>query len=143
MCVYSNGLPEVILGKTIKQHNFNRDEIVVMTKRAIFTVGHTNDTKHKPESGCYINRPADCAISNGLTPFISIQNHYCMLYREEEREMMPTLKANYFDPGHKRNANVAVAALWSRLNPVVASRAGSTHPPSLQQEATVGAPEKG
>lgn len=29
---YSNGASEVILGKAIKQHNINRDEIVVMTK---------------------------------------------------------------------------------------------------------------
>ena len=32
------------------------------------------------------------AINNKLTPFISMQNHYNMMYREEEREMMPTLK---------------------------------------------------
>lgn len=32
------------------------------------------------------------AIANKLTPFISMQNHYSLLYREEEREMMPTLK---------------------------------------------------
>lgn len=32
------------------------------------------------------------AIANNLTPFISMQNHYSVLYREEEREMMPTLK---------------------------------------------------
>ncbi|CAK5271898.1 unnamed protein product [Mycena citricolor] len=32
------------------------------------------------------------AINNNLTPFISMQNHYSLLYREEEREMMPTLK---------------------------------------------------
>jgi aryl-alcohol dehydrogenase-like predicted oxidoreductase len=37
---------------------------------------------------------ADYAIANKLTPFISMQNHYNMLYREEEREMMPTLKVN-------------------------------------------------
>ncbi|KAG8999725.1 hypothetical protein FRB93_013097 [Tulasnella sp. JGI-2019a] len=29
---YSNGLPEIVLGKAIKQHNLPRDEIVVMTK---------------------------------------------------------------------------------------------------------------
>ncbi|KAI5986758.1 aryl-alcohol dehydrogenase [Pisolithus orientalis] len=34
----------------------------------------------------------DYAITNRLTPFISMQNHYNMLYREEEREMFPTLK---------------------------------------------------
>ncbi|KLO06996.1 oxidoreductase [Schizopora paradoxa] len=32
------------------------------------------------------------AINNHLTPFISMQNHYCLAYREEEREMFPTLK---------------------------------------------------
>ena len=32
------------------------------------------------------------AIQNKLTPFISMQNHYSLAYREEEREMFPTLK---------------------------------------------------
>ncbi|EIW80654.1 Aldo keto reductase [Coniophora puteana RWD-64-598 SS2] len=32
------------------------------------------------------------AITNKLTPFISLQNHYSLLFREDEREMMPTLK---------------------------------------------------
>ncbi|KAF7965585.1 hypothetical protein HWV62_42695 [Athelia sp. TMB] len=158
--VYSNGLSEVILGKAIKKHNLNRDEIVVMTK-VFFTVGHTPEAKDTPESGGYVNQRglsrkhifesvahslrrlqldyvdvlqchwfddntpieetmralhdvvqagharyigmSSCyawqfhmmqnyAITNRLTPFISMQNHYCMLYREEEREMMPTLK---------------------------------------------------
>ena len=34
----------------------------------------------------------DYAISHNLTPFVSMQNHYNLIYREEEREMMPTLK---------------------------------------------------
>ena len=34
----------------------------------------------------------DYAITHNLTPFISMQNHYNLMYREEEREMMPTLK---------------------------------------------------
>lgn len=34
----------------------------------------------------------DYAITNNLTPFISMQNHYNVVYREEEREMFPTLK---------------------------------------------------
>ena len=37
----------------------------------------------------------DYAINNKLTPFISMQNHYNLLYREEEREMLPTLKVIY------------------------------------------------
>jgi aryl-alcohol dehydrogenase-like predicted oxidoreductase len=32
------------------------------------------------------------AIQNNLTPFISMQNLYNLIYREEEREMMPLLK---------------------------------------------------
>lgn len=32
------------------------------------------------------------AINNKLTPFISMQNHYNLVYREEEREMLPMLK---------------------------------------------------
>ena len=35
---------------------------------------------------------ADYAITHNLTPFISMQNQYSLLYREEEREMFPTLK---------------------------------------------------
>ena len=34
----------------------------------------------------------DYAIANRLTPFISMQNHHSLIYREEEREMFPTLK---------------------------------------------------
>jgi aryl-alcohol dehydrogenase-like predicted oxidoreductase len=39
----------------------------------------------------------DYAITNNLTPFISMQNHHSLLYREEEREMFPTL--NHFGVG--------------------------------------------
>jgi hypothetical protein len=34
----------------------------------------------------------DYAITHNLTPFISMQNHYNLIHREEEREMMPSLK---------------------------------------------------
>ncbi len=36
----------------------------------------------------------DYAITHKLTPFISMQNHYSLIYREEEREMFPTLKVS-------------------------------------------------
>ncbi|KAF8485262.1 hypothetical protein DFH94DRAFT_815555 [Russula ochroleuca] len=35
---------------------------------------------------------SDYAINNRLTPFISMQNHYNLIYREEEHKMMPMLK---------------------------------------------------
>ena len=41
--------------------------------------------------------PVDYAINNKLTPFISMQNHYNLIYREEEREMFPTLKVWLID----------------------------------------------
>jgi aryl-alcohol dehydrogenase-like predicted oxidoreductase len=34
----------------------------------------------------------DYAITHNLTPFISMQNHHSLVYREEEREMFPLLK---------------------------------------------------
>ena len=39
-----------------------------------------------------LTKASDYAINNKLTPFISMQNHHNLLYREEEREMFPTLK---------------------------------------------------
>jgi len=41
---------------------------------------------------------SDYAITNRLTPFISMQNFHNAAYREEEREMMPTLKVRFHDP---------------------------------------------
>ena len=39
---------------------------------------------------------ADYAITHNLTPVISMKNHYSMIYREEEREIFPTLKVRSF-----------------------------------------------
>lgn len=33
-----------------------------------------------------------CARDNGFTPFVSMQNHYNLLYREDERELIPVCK---------------------------------------------------
>ncbi len=50
----------------------------------------------RPNSCCLAEycSPAlpDYAINDNLTPFIVMQNHYSLIYREEEREMFPTLK---------------------------------------------------
>ncbi|KAF5356389.1 hypothetical protein D9758_009545 [Tetrapyrgos nigripes] len=161
--VYSNGQSEVILGKAIKQHNLDRDKIVVMTKLFfavkkgkrippgtidVDSIGYVNQhglsrkhifdsVKHSLErlqldyidllqchrfdndtpieetmqalhdvvkagyvryigmSSCYawqFHVMQNYAITNHLTPFVSMQNHYSLVYREEEREMFPTLK---------------------------------------------------
>jgi hypothetical protein len=59
------------------------------------------------------------AIHNHLTPFISMQNHYNAIYREEEREMNPTLKVHCgIKVDHGANFNVA---LWCGFYPLVGS----------------------
>ncbi|KAK2467732.1 hypothetical protein APHAL10511_000027 [Amanita phalloides] len=162
--VYSFGQSEVILGKAIKEFNFPREEIVIMTKvyfpasrPAVFAllngenpdkIGYANQyglsrkhifdsvkaslkrlqldyvdvlqchrfDKNTPieetmqalhdvvkagyvryigMSSCWawqFHAMQNYAIANKLTPFISMQNYYNLLYREEEREMFPTLK---------------------------------------------------
>ena len=42
---------------------------------------------------------SDYAITNRLTPFISMQNFHNAAYREEEREMIPTLKVSWSHHG--------------------------------------------
>ncbi|EPQ50862.1 Aldo/keto reductase [Gloeophyllum trabeum ATCC 11539] len=123
---YSNGLSEILLGKTIKRLGLPRDEIVVMTKHIFDSVKHslerlqldyidvlqchrfdyetpieeTMQALHDVVKAGYVRYIgiSSCwayqyyAMANKLTPFISVQNHYTLLYREEEREMYPTLK---------------------------------------------------
>ncbi|VDC05740.1 unnamed protein product [Peniophora sp. CBMAI 1063] len=162
--VYSDGRSEEILGKAIKQFNFNRDAIVVMTKlfgevrrnggllkrrtteevdqegyvnqhglsrkhifeavehslrrlqldyidvlqchrfdpdtpieetmQALHDVVKSGKVRYLGMSSCHawqFHVMQNYAIANKLTPFISMQNHYNLVYREEEREMIPTL----------------------------------------------------
>lgn len=51
--------------------------------------------KFRASQSISLIRLIDYAISHNLTPFISMQNHYNLIYREEEREMFPTLKVHY------------------------------------------------
>ncbi len=57
----------------------------------------------------------DYATQHNLTPFISMQNHYSLLYREEEREMFPTLKvASFTSCLHGALAHLFKSTLASR-----------------------------
>ncbi|KAK0194952.1 aryl-alcohol dehydrogenase [Armillaria mellea] len=163
---YSNGQSEVVLGKAIKQENFPRDRIVIMTK-VFHPVSHNMHERidgkgtEYADAHRYVNQyglsrkhifdsvkkslerlqldyidvlhcqeydantpihetmkalhdvvqlgwvryvgMSNCrawqfhvmqsyAVVNHLTPFISMQNDYNLLYREDEHEMLPTLK---------------------------------------------------
>ena len=68
---------------------------------------------------------AEYAINNHLTPFISMQNQHSATYREEEREMMPTLR--YFGVG---------CIPWSPLAGGRESR-GAKHPRADRQSSRV------
>ncbi|KAJ8468558.1 hypothetical protein ONZ51_g9567 [Trametes cubensis] len=64
------------------------------------------------------------AITHNLTPFISMQNHHSLIYREEEREMFPTLK------------HFGVAAIpWSSLGRGLLCRPYSKHNSTKRSES--------
>jgi aryl-alcohol dehydrogenase-like predicted oxidoreductase len=55
---------------------------------------NTTMERHHADTHPPVHQMQNYAITNRLTPFISMQNHYNVLYREEEREMFPTLKVS-------------------------------------------------
>jgi len=63
------------------------------------------------------------AVANKLTPFICMQNHYSLAYREEEREMMPTLK--YFGVGSIPWSPLARGFLCRPIGEQQTTRSGS------------------
>ncbi|KAH9166086.1 Aldo/keto reductase [Lactarius sanguifluus] len=60
--------------------------------QCMYTVPTSSPCTLSDQSLRSVHQMQNYAINNHLTPFISMQNHYNLIYREEEREMMPTLK---------------------------------------------------
>ncbi|KAJ7170885.1 aryl-alcohol dehydrogenase [Mycena crocata] len=76
-------------------HRFDPNTSIEETMQALHDIVKAGYVRYIGMSSCYawqFNVMQNYAINNGLTPFISMQNHYNMLYREDEREMLPTLK---------------------------------------------------
>ncbi|TFK54299.1 Aldo/keto reductase [Heliocybe sulcata] len=76
-------------------HRFDEQTPIEETMQALHDVVKAGYVRYIGMSSCYawqFHVMQNYAIKNNLTPFISMQNHYNLLYREEEREMMPTLK---------------------------------------------------
>ncbi|KAK0505243.1 aryl-alcohol dehydrogenase [Armillaria luteobubalina] len=185
---YSNGQSEVVLGKAIKQENFPRDRIVVMTKvfhpvsrnmheridgketeyadahryvnqyglsrkhifdsikkslerlqldyidvlhcqgydentpihetmKALHDVVQLDWVRYVGMSNCrawQFHAMQNYAVANHLTPFISMQSDYNLLYREDEHEMVPTLK--YFGVGSIPWTSLARGAMVMALD---------------------------
>ncbi|KAH9857414.1 Aldo/keto reductase [Lenzites betulinus] len=77
-------------------HRFDYNTPIQETMQALHDVVRAGYVRYIGMSSCYayqFHQMQNYAIQNNLTPFISMQNHYSLLYREEEREMFPTLKA--------------------------------------------------
>ncbi|KAI0078628.1 Aldo keto reductase [Panus rudis PR-1116 ss-1] len=76
-------------------HRFDPTTPIEETMHALHDVVKAGYVRYIGMSSCYayqFHQMQNYAIQNNLTPFISMQNHYSLLYREEEREMFPTLK---------------------------------------------------
>ncbi|PIL26166.1 transporter [Ganoderma sinense ZZ0214-1] len=76
-------------------HRFDYDTPIEETMQALHDVVKAGYVRYIGMSSCWAYQFAamqNYAITHNLTPFISMQNHYSLLYREEEREMFPTLK---------------------------------------------------
>ncbi|EIW54218.1 uncharacterized protein TRAVEDRAFT_131878 [Trametes versicolor FP-101664 SS1] len=52
-------------------------------------VRRLNSTCYRKQ-GCKEDTPADYAIAHNLTPFMSMQNHYSLMYRKDARELFLT-----------------------------------------------------
>ncbi|KAI0789324.1 Aldo/keto reductase [Abortiporus biennis] len=76
-------------------HRFDPNTPIEETMQALHDVVQAGYVRYIGMSSCYayqFHAMQNYAIQNKLTPFISMQNHHSLLYREEEREMLPTLK---------------------------------------------------
>jgi len=81
-------------------HRFDKDTPIAETMQALHDVVQLGYVRYIGMSSCWawqFHAMQNYAINNKLTPFISMQNHHSLIYREEEREMFPTLK--YFGVG--------------------------------------------
>ncbi|KAH9067750.1 aryl-alcohol dehydrogenase [Lactarius vividus] len=75
-------------------HRFDPDTPIEETMQALHDVVKAGHVRYIGMSSCYawqFHIMQNYAITNNLTPFISMQNHHSLVYREEEREMFPTL----------------------------------------------------
>ncbi|KAJ7625802.1 NADP-dependent oxidoreductase domain-containing protein [Roridomyces roridus] len=76
-------------------HRFDYDTPIEETMQALHDVVKAGYVRYIGMSSCWayqFNIMQNYAATHNLTPFISMQNHHSLVYREEEREMFPTLK---------------------------------------------------
>jgi aryl-alcohol dehydrogenase-like predicted oxidoreductase len=77
-------------------HRWDKHTPIEETMEALHDVVKAGKARYIGASSMYawqFSKAQHIARSNGWTPFASMQNHYNLLYREEEREMMPLCAA--------------------------------------------------
>ncbi|MFB6106295.1 MAG: aldo/keto reductase [Halobacteriaceae archaeon] len=73
-------------------HNWDYDVPVETTMRALNAAVERGQARHVGASSMYAYQFAEALRASerlGLEPFVTMQDHYNLLYREEEREMLP------------------------------------------------------
>jgi 1-deoxyxylulose-5-phosphate synthase len=73
-------------------HRFDRETPIEETMEALHDVVRAGKARYIGASSMYAWQFATMqhtARTHGWTPFVSMQNHYNLIYREEEREMIP------------------------------------------------------
>jgi len=73
-------------------HRFDPDTPVEETMEALHDVVRSGKARYLGASSMYawqFAKMQQSAQRHGWTPFVSMQNHYNLIYREEEREMLP------------------------------------------------------
>ncbi|KAG9027633.1 hypothetical protein FRB95_007567 [Tulasnella sp. JGI-2019a] len=76
-------------------HRFDYETPIEETMHALHDVVKAGYARYIGMSSCYawqFHKMQNYARSHGLTEFISMQNSYSAIYREEEREMIPLLQ---------------------------------------------------
>jgi len=73
-------------------HRWDYDTPIEETMRALHDVVCSGKARYLGASSMaawQFAKAQEVARANGWTPFVSMQNHYNLIYREEEREMLP------------------------------------------------------
>ncbi|KAH8925487.1 aryl-alcohol dehydrogenase [Atractiella rhizophila] len=78
-----------------QMHRFDPNTPIAETMTALHDIVKAGYVRYIGMSSCWayqFHLMQNYAITHNLTPFISMQNHYSAVYREEEREMMLLLE---------------------------------------------------
>ena len=92
---YSFGTSEEYIGRALRIHRFDYDTPIEETMEALDKLVRTGKVRALGASAMYayqLHNMQVAAEKNGWTKFASMQCHYNLLYREDERETIPVCR---------------------------------------------------